>query len=122
MADQTNAEEESVVEEQSVTEVTLSEPENMPAYYANLCGIASSAEEVIFTFAQRDIGDPTQAKGIVRVYTSPAHARRIAEVLTRVMEAHREQSIQALPEEIRKLMENQVDDASDGSKTPNNDK
>lgn len=94
-------------QEQEAPELMLAEPHDVPTFYSNLCGIATSAEEVIFTFAQRDLEDPTHAMAVVRIYTSPGHAKRIADVLTRVMEQHREQAIQALPVDIRNVVEKQ---------------
>jgi hypothetical protein len=60
-------------------QVTLTEA---PTVYANLCNIAATPEEVIFSFGQRDPESLEQGKGIVVVYTSLAHAKRIAGALT----------------------------------------
>ncbi len=52
-----------------------------PVFYANLCLIRTTPEEVILQFGQRNIDDPSQGDAIVTVYTSLWHAKRLARAL-----------------------------------------
>ncbi|MBI3910126.1 MAG: DUF3467 domain-containing protein [Armatimonadetes bacterium] len=57
-----------------------------PGVYTNLCGISLTPEEAVLHFLQRT--SETQAISVVRVFTSIAHAKRIAAVLVRTLIEH----------------------------------
>lgn len=61
--------------------IPLSQIDKVPTFYANVCLVRSSPEEVILQFGQRDLQDPRIANGVVTVYTNLWHAKRLAHAL-----------------------------------------
>ena len=49
--------------------------------YANIVGMLLSPDEVILHFGLRKTNDPTSGIGIVKIYLTPAHAKRLATAL-----------------------------------------
>jgi len=64
-------------------QIQITNASTVPTVYANLCNIQMSTEEVILNFALRNPSQPTEAQGLIKVYTNLAHAKRIMETLSK---------------------------------------
>jgi hypothetical protein len=59
-----------------------------PSFYANLCLVRTTPEEVILQFGQRNTDDPNQGDAVVTVYTNLWHAKRLAMALLQSIEKY----------------------------------
>jgi hypothetical protein len=61
--------------------IPLHDIKDAPSFYANLCLVRTTPEEVILQFGQRNTEDPSHGDAVVTVYTSLWHAKRLASAL-----------------------------------------
>lgn len=61
-----------------------------PAFYANHCQVAVTVEEAVLMFVQRGLKGMVPPKGVVTIYTSLPHLKRIAKTLTKTVQKHEE--------------------------------
>lgn len=92
-----------------------------PSVYANLCNIRVNQEEIIFQFGQRSVNNPDEIHGIINVFTSLPHAKRILHALAGSIQRYEaifgevaEDPIANLPPEILEELRRtgQIDDES----------
>lgn len=74
----------------SAQDVTFTPSPNEVSLYSNVARTVLTPEEAILIFGIRDIGDPTQAQVIGRVYVSLSHAKRLAATLPKLIAQHEE--------------------------------
>lgn len=55
--------------------------EDAPSFYANICLVRTTPEEVILQFGQRITDDPSRGNAVVTIYTNLWHAKRLAKAL-----------------------------------------
>lgn len=54
--------------------------------YANIVGITFGTDEVILHFGLRNTEDPKKGTGVVKIYMSSAHAKRLANALVNAVQ------------------------------------
>ena len=61
------------------TKITTTSPE--PSIYANVNSVAISTEEIVVRYGLMNPENPAEAVGLVRVYMTPGHVKRLAKSL-----------------------------------------
>ena len=96
-------------------EVKINDSPDELVTYANISGITVTQEEMILNFALREVGNPSEARSIVKVYVGIAHAKRIAIVMAQLLTEYEEtfgvieaQPKRRLTEESKKRLEQAV--------------
>lgn len=94
------------------SDVTIHDSPSQFVAYSNVNGVSFTPEEAVMNFALRRQSDPTQADGVVKVYLSLPHAKRIMLVLAQLVEQYEQifgeillEPHQRLTDEGRKLLE-----------------
>jgi Protein of unknown function (DUF3467) len=71
-------------------EVQLRDTRDQFVSYSNLASVTMTPEEAILTFGMRDVDSPNTGTTIAKLYISPAHAKRLAAALARIVQGYEE--------------------------------
>jgi hypothetical protein len=66
-------------------EVKINAQPNEPIVYPTVAGVFTSGEEFMIHLAERDTDNPGTAVGILKIYLSPSHAKRLALALAQTV-------------------------------------
>lgn len=56
-------------------------------FFANVCSVAHTGEEVVLLFAVKNLDNPTKAEAVAAIYITQYHAKRLVQALQRQLEA-----------------------------------
>ncbi len=65
----------------SLTETKITPTPTEPSIYANVNSIAISSDEIVVRYGLMNPETPAVAQGLVRVYMTPGHVKRLAKSL-----------------------------------------
>lgn len=74
--------------QKAVSKGTIAKAANEPTFFVNVATVGASPEEFVIHFGLRDPGNPTETSGVITVFMTPGHAKRLTSGLVAGVKAY----------------------------------